>query len=203
MKKLLKICGIRKDIKDYDSIDFLGFNFIDISKRKIAPDAAKEIKTPKTVKRVGLFGIYKDGKWQNLDKIYLDEIIEIAKKTNMSSLQIYGNCDFSYLKKHGFFIIKPISYKEVNSIESDNNIDMYIIEAEKPGRGKPYDYEILKDIKLDKPFLVAGGIDEFNLAEVLKKVPNATGVDIASGVDNGKNVCRRKTKRIIKIMEKA
>ena len=203
MKKLLKICWIRKDIKDYESIDFLWFNFIDISKRKIKPEEAKKIITPNTVNRVWLFWIYNNEKWQNLDKIYLNEIIEIAKETNMNSLQIYWNCDFSYLKKHWFFTIKPISYKEVNSIENDNSIDMYIIEAEKPGRWKPYDYEILKEVKLDKPYLVAGWIDEFNLTEVLKKVPNAAWVDIASWVDNRKNVCKRKTKRIIKIMEKA
>ncbi|MFA5917462.1 MAG: phosphoribosylanthranilate isomerase [Candidatus Gracilibacteria bacterium] len=201
MKKILKICGIRNPLKSYDGINYLGFNFIKTSKRKISIEKAKKIITPENVNRVGLFGKFENKVWQNLDKIYLDEIIKIAKETKINSLQIYGNCDFGYLKKYGFYIIHAISYNEVNNIIKDENIDLYIIDSPNPGSGKGYNYEILNRLKLSKPFLIAGGINEFNLQEVLTKVPNASGVDIASGVDNGKNICNRKAKRIVKIID--
>lgn len=201
MWKLLKICWIRKDIKDYDWIDFLGFNFIDISKRKISPENAKNIITPKTVMRVWLFWKYQDESWQNLDINYLDEIIKIAHETGMKWLQIYWKCDFKYLKSKWFYIIQALSYKDIAFLEEDENINLYIIDWPKAWSWKWYDYEILKTLSLKKPFLIAWWIKENNLKEVLQKVPNAIWIDIASWVDNGKNVCRRRTQRIVKIME--
>lgn len=202
MKKILKLCWIRNKLKTYDWIDFLWFNFIETSKRKISPEKAKEIITPKNVKRVGLFWKHENKVWQNLDKIYLDEIIKIARYTNMSSMQIYWNCDFAYLKKEWYYIIHAISYNEINTLIEDKNIDLYIIDSPKPWSWKQYDYEILNKLNLTKPFLIAWWINEFNLEEILKIVPNAYWVDIASWVDNGKNICNRKAKRIVNIIEK-
>jgi phosphoribosylanthranilate isomerase len=53
--EILKICGIREALPNYDGIDLLWFNFMDISKRKISIEKAKSIKTPDSVMRVGLF----------------------------------------------------------------------------------------------------------------------------------------------------
>ena len=201
MKKILKLCWIRNKLKNYDWIDYLWFNFIENSKRKITPEKAKEIITPLNIKRVWLFWKYENKVWQNLDKTYLDKIIKTAKETRIDSLQIYWNCDFWYLKKYWFYIIHAIPYNEINTLKEDENIDLYIIDWNIPWSWKWYDYEILNNLKLSKPFLIAWWINEFILQEVLTKVPNASWVDIASWVDNWKNICNRKAKRIITILE--
>ncbi len=200
MKKLLKLCWIRNKLKSYDWIDFLWFNFIETSKRKITKELAKEIITQENIKRVWLFWKYENKVWQNLNKTYIDEIIKTAKYTEMDSLQIYWNCDFAYLKKYWFYIIHSISYSDIKSLKEDENIDLYIIDWSIPWSWKWYDYEILNNLILSKPFLIAWWINEFNLLEVLTKVPKASWVDIASWVDNGKNICNRKTKRIVQII---
>lgn len=200
MKKILKICWIRKCIKSYDWIDYLGFNFIDTSKRKITKEKAKEIITPEKVVRIWVFWKYENKKWQNLDYNYLDEIIKLAKETNMNWLQIHWLCDFAYLKKEGFFIIHSIFYEDIGYLKEDSNIDLYIIDWANPWSWKSYDYEILKNVSIKKPFLIAWWINENNLNEILLKLPNLVWIDIASWVDNWKNICWRKIKRILKIL---
>ncbi|MDQ7022845.1 MAG: hypothetical protein Q9M97_04920 [Candidatus Gracilibacteria bacterium] len=44
--KLLKTCGIRSKLENYNNIDMLGFNFIESSKRYISPEKAELIETP-------------------------------------------------------------------------------------------------------------------------------------------------------------
>ncbi len=195
MKKILKLCWIRNKLKNYDWIDFLWFNFIEISKRKISKELAKEIITPKKVIRVWIF-------LKSENKKDLDDIIKTAKYTNMNALQIHWDCDFEYLKNFWFIIINSMSYKDINSIKEDKNIDLYIIDWSIPWSWKQYDYDILNKLNLTKPFLIAWWINEFNLQEVLTKVPKASWVDLASWVDNGKNICNRKTGKIVNIIEK-
>ena len=202
--KLLKFCWIRDDLKTYEWIDLLWFNFIKSSKRYISPEKASKIKTPWNVLRVGLFGFLDENKkWKDISKNDLKNIVLIAKTTKMNAVQIHWDADFEYLKLFNLIVIKSVSYRENLNLEKYNWVDFFIIDGANPGSWKWYDYEKINDLKLNKKFLLAGWVNENNVKEIFKifeKNPYFAGVDIASWVDNGKNIDEEKVKKIYNLI---
>jgi phosphoribosylanthranilate isomerase len=68
-------------------------------------------------------------------------------------------------------------------------VDRLIFDARAPqdasrpgGLGKPFDWTLLKDVNLEVPFMLSGGLDAGNVAEALR-ITRASGVDVSSGVE--------------------
>jgi phosphoribosylanthranilate isomerase len=61
-----------------------------------------------------------------------------------------------------------------------------------------FDWQILKDLKITKPYLVAGSININNVDEILKFKP--TGIDISSGLEDSRGV--KSEKKIIEFLNK-
>ncbi len=211
--KILKVCGIRESISDYDWIDLLGFNFIDVSKRKISLEKAKSIETPMSVMRIWLFWKYDkfNKSWQRLSEKEIDEIIDIAREADMKGVQVYWVEDFSKFKRDWFYTICPVKHTEIvsspiatiiwNLEEEDlESIDLLIIDSSSPGSWESYDYGRLWELKIRKPFLVAWWLDKESVQDIFKLVPNCIWVDIASGVDNWENVDEGMVKEILERM---
>jgi len=202
--KLLKTCWIREKLENYNNIDLLGFNFIESSKRYITPEKASEIETPFSALRVWVFGIQNEDKsWQYIKKNELVDIILTAKKAKMNAIQIYWNCDFAYLKLYNYLVINSINLEKKYEL-NNKNIDFYIIDWANPWSWEWYDYEKIKQLNLEKNFLVAGWISEKNvwkIFEIFKNNPYFCGVDIASWVDNWKNICLEKVGKIVNLIK--
>jgi phosphoribosylanthranilate isomerase len=57
-------------------------------------------------------------------------------------------------------------------------------QATRPGGlGVPFDWQLLKNLDLQLPFMVSGGLDAGNVAEALR-ITCAGGVDVSSGVES-------------------
>lgn len=201
--KLLKCCWIREELENYDNIDMLWFNFIETSKRYISPEKSDKIITPFSTLRVWVFWIQnKDKTWKNISKWELVDIILTAKKARINAIQIHWNCDFAYLKLYNFLVIQSVNLKS-NFELNNKNIDFYIIDWADPWSWKWYDYEKINKLKLEKKFLVAGWVWEKNvwkIFEIFKDNPYFSWVDIASWVDNGKNIDLYKVKKIVNLI---
>ncbi|MBD1546562.1 phosphoribosylanthranilate isomerase [Labrenzia aggregata] len=72
--------------------------------------------------------------------------------------------------------------------------DMILFDAKPPkgsdlpgGNGVSYDWTLLKDLDLAKPFMLSGGLDASNVAEAIEK-SGTTAVDVSSGVEREKGV---------------
>ena len=126
---LIKVCGINKELKNYQKIDMVGFHFIDGSIDSIEPSKCSAIDTPYSTLRVGVFG-KKDNTW-NWKELYKGELADIilqAKTSKMNAIQIHGTCDFQYLKQFGFLTILYISDSTDIPIMVDTYIDYLLIE---------------------------------------------------------------------------
>jgi len=55
------------------------------------------------------------------------------------------------------------------------------------GNGQSFDWTLLAGLKLDKPWLLAGGLTADNVAEAIK-TSRAPGVDVSSGVESARGV---------------
>jgi phosphoribosylanthranilate isomerase len=55
------------------------------------------------------------------------------------------------------------------------------------GLGATFDWQLLRDLDLQLPFMVSGGVNAHNVAEALR-ITRAGGVDVSSGVENAPGI---------------
>lgn len=182
----IKVCGIRrKEDIDYVNVlkpDYMGFIFAE-SKRQITKETAKHLKDrlDKNIKTVGIF--------VNED---IDNLIKITDFVDLDIVQLHGDEDFNYIESLRKRIDKDIwkairvknkdSLSEIQKLDVDGILlDTYSKEAY-GGLGETFDWNIAKNLKLDKKIILAGGISVENLEQGIIKL-NPDIIDVSSGVE--------------------
>ena len=180
----IKICGLRRmeDILIVNKYkpDYIGFIFAHNKVRTISLDDALLFKKNLNNDIIAV-GVFRDND--------IDEVIKIANSTAIDMIQLHGSEDDNFileLKKHtNLPIIKAYSnYKYADYALFDNN---------DPGKGKSFNPQ---DIKYDKPFFLAGGIDIDNIDVALSYNPYA--IDLSSSVERNGFKDEEKIKEIIR-----
>jgi len=188
----LKVCGLKspeniKDIAKLD-VDFMGFIFVERSKRFVGDTLNKEIvdKIPKHIKKIAVFvnARSEDILWTLKD--YEDEF---------DFVQCHGDetpqfC--SDLKKMGFGIIKAFQMDEefdFNQLTNYESVaDYYLFDTSSKnygGSGKKFDWNLLEKYKGNKPFFLSGGIKPEDVEQLKNlKHPKLFAFDINSGFED-------------------
>ncbi len=182
----VKVCGMRdpeniSELIEKVNPDFIGFIYYPGSGRYVN----NSIPHTPGVKRVGVFVNEEPTKIQ-----------EIADKVALDYIQLHGDEDLDTVRElhnSGFKIIKAIRVgKEVDFAALEEllpYVNYFLFDSDGKyygGNGIPFEWDLLKNYSLDKPFLVGGGISPENLAEVLKLGhPKFAGVDLNSGFEKG------------------
>lgn len=162
----LKICGMKysENIQEIAALkpDYLGFIFWDKSSRKF--DLKELPKLDSNIKKVGVF----------VDAS-LEEIQTKIKTFQLDVIQLHGNESFEFcanLKKEKIEIIKAFSINnnfDFNQLKAYENVVDYILFDTKGklpgGNGTTFDWQVLKNYNLQKPFFLSGGI---GLTEISK-----------------------------------
>lgn len=195
----IKICGIKNEneakIINECMPDIAGFVFasgkrqIDINKAKIL----KKIINPE-IETAGIFVEQNE-----------DEILEIYNEKVIDIIQLHGDYDERTIKnlkeKTGAKIIKVIRVKE-GFYKIETLADFILFDAYSKdkygGLNKTFDWNI--KIISNVPYFVAGGINENNIIEMVKKL-TPYGVDISSGVEVDGFKTKEKVFNIIKIIK--
>lgn len=175
----VKICGItsKKDAVMVSALgaDAIGFVFAK-SKRKITPEKAKAIikELPPFITTVGIF----------VDE-EIKEINRIAEFTSLDAVQLHGNESREYCEKVNRKVIKGIKVTKndtkdslINKIKS-YSVSAFILDPGK-GSGKTFNWDIAR--KIEKPIIIAGGLNPENVAEAVEKL-DPYGVDVSTGVE--------------------
>lgn len=176
MKLKLKICGMKQaaNIAAVAELqpDYLGFIFYQKSPRCITEVSAELIKyVPPTIKTTGVF---------------VDEDLQIVKqyiaKYNLKAVQLHGKESVSYcqeLKSTGVEIIKAFGVNNEFDFsildEYLNVVEYFLFDTQTPqhgGSGKVFDWKLLSNYKLEKPYFLSGGIDLSHCA-TLKEINDA------------------------------
>ena len=186
---IIKICGIQNKETliccEKNGVNFFGMIFYPKSPRNIPVENAivlQKISESFNINGVGVF----------VDK-NIDELKEIIKKIKLKFVQLHGSEDDTYIKKikkNGVKIIKSISISNKNDlykIDKYDGADYFLfdykpLKGELPGgNAKSFDWKILKNLKIDKPWFLSGGINTNNIQQIHDI--NPFGIDLSSGVE--------------------
>jgi phosphoribosylanthranilate isomerase len=183
---LVKICGITNVAGAESAIeagaDALGFNFYADGKRYI--DLAQERRwirqLPPATARIAV-----------VVNIELAEAKRLLDDDLFDALQLHGDELPSYcqsLANIGKPILKALRIRSRTDFELSRNYPVFgllfdsFCESEFGGTGHSFDWTLIREAKLDKPIILAGGLTPENVAKAVQIV-RPYAVDVATGVE--------------------
>ncbi len=197
MKSLLeiKVCGINDEISMNTvvkcEVDYIGLVFYKNSPRNITIDCSKNLLKLRN----------------NLSKIVAltvnandDFLVEIKNSVKPDYIQLHGNetpnrC-FDIKNKINIPLIKGINVKNRLSLnkltkEFEDVCDILLLDAPSDtlpgGNGKVFNWNILKEYKSRKKWMLAGGLNINNIKKAVN-ITKAPAIDISSGLEIIKGV---------------
>ena len=177
MKVKLKICGMKfpdniQEISKLES-DFLGFIFYENSVRNFTENTIDSI--PNSINKVGVFVNEKS-----------DKIIKTIQKYELNLIQLHGNETESYCLE----LINQLNHNQLNTkiikafsiddsfdftkLNTYQIVDYFLFDTKGKlpgGNGTKFNWKILENYKLEKPYFLSGGIglkDVLTIKEFLK-----------------------------------
>ena len=191
----IKVCGINDEISMNTAIkckvDYIGLVFYSNSPRNVSINLSRELLKlrNKVTKIVALTVDPND-----------DLLNEIKKFVNPDYIQLHGNENsrrcLNIKNKLNIPLIKGINVKnKVDLFRSINEYedicDIMLLDAPSEalpgGNGKRFDWEILKDFKSKKKWMLAGGLNIENIENAID-ITKAPAIDISSGLEVRKGI---------------
>lgn len=196
----LKVCGLTKlnQIEELISlkVDFLGFIFYEKSPRYVLN--ALTLNKIKTIEHRGKVGVFVNES--------LEQIIEISEKAKLNFIQLHGdetddfvtelrnrlNTEIRIIKV--FRIGNNVENLEFKISNLQSHIDFFLFDTDSKafgGTGKRFDWHILNDLEITKPYFLSGGISEENIENIklLKHKPFALDINSKFEIEPGnKNI---------------
>lgn len=186
----IKICGLSRqdDINYANKVlpDYIGFVFAK-SRRQISEETAKLLKASlnASIKAVGVF-VNED--IQTIIRLYRSNVIDIV--------QLHGDENENYIKRLKAEITSPIikavrvrTAEDIIKASKEFSCDYLLLdtyrENEYGGSGETFDWSLIS--KVNKPYFLAGGINERNVLEAITKC-HPYCIDVSSGVET--NGCK-------------
>ena len=172
----LKVCGLTKmdQIQELISLntDFLGFIFYEKSPRFVLNNLNLE----------GISEINHQGKVGVFVNETVEKISEISEKAKLSFIQLHGDEDEKFILQlrqilgNNIKIIKVIRIgnqsfdelqKTINQQPSTVNYLLFDTDSKAfGGTGKTFDWQILNEIEISKPYFLSGGISLENIHQL-------------------------------------
>lgn len=180
----IKICGITSmaDAKGVVAAgaDALGFVFHPASPRYVAPELVAEIVAalPPFVTTVGLF--------VNLSAV---KIHQIMVQTGLQLVQLHGDEPAQQCCLDPYPVIKAVRVRDETSLTvmGDYPVSALLLDAwcddQYGGTGRRFDWQLVNQLRAEKPIILAGGLNPVNVAAAIQLV-NPYAVDVSSGVES-------------------
>ena len=186
----VKICGITTEPALEAAVKagahYLGFVFHPASPRFVAAEKARLLtnKTPSNLVNVGLFV---DPKLSDIEKILesadLDMIQLHGSETPQQVQQIRGAFGLPVMK--AIRVAARTDLEPVLTYEKVSDWLLFDAHSDKApgGTGETFDWSLLQDLRLLKPWMLAGGLNAANVGQALD-VLSPRAVDVSSGVED-------------------
>jgi phosphoribosylanthranilate isomerase len=191
---LAKICGLSTPETVRAALDggaaFVGFMFFERSPRNVAPELAARLAAPARG-RAKIVAVTVDPDDESLDRI--------AAILRPDLIQLHGaetpKRAAEVAARTGAGVVKVLPVSESADLAAagafDGLVEHLMFDARPPmgadrpgGLGAAFDWSLLSGRRFERPWLLAGGLDPWNLAEAVR-LSGAPLVDVSSGVERG------------------
>lgn len=181
----VKICGI-KTIEDakaaYDAgADFLGFNFVPISKRYIKPETAEEIISHLRYKNIRFVGVFQNEK--------LDKVNKLINFLGLDYVQLHRDESMEYVNQiENTKVIRTITLptdfdvKEIINKMKKYKVDYFLLDRKVQGVGESLNPDKVRQLTSNFPIILAGGLTTENVASYVR-LTKPQIVDVAGGIE--------------------
>ena len=188
-KPKLKVCGLTKldQIEELISlkIDYLGFIFYDKSPRYVLNSLTLE--EIKSINHSGKIGVFVNETTA--------QILEISEKAELNFVQLHGDESDEFISELRLKLDKQIGIIKVFRIGTDlgnlefeiqnlkSEINYFLFDTDSKsfgGTGKSFDWQILNDLEINKPYFLSGGISEKNIENLKLLKQKSIALDINS-----------------------
>lgn len=169
----LKVCGLTKidQIQELISmnIDFLGFIFYEKSPRFVLNHLSLEAISE--INHQGKVGVFVNET--------VEKISEISEKAKLNFVQLHGDEDEDFIKRLRQSLSKKVEIIKVIRVGNQKKEELKKTINQQPttinyllfdtdskafgGTGKTFDWKILNEIKIPKPYFLSGGISLENI----------------------------------------
>ena len=191
----IKVCGINDEISMQTAInckvDYIGLVFYQPSPRNISiKQSRKLLELRNNVSKIVALTVNPDD----------DFLFEIQKSVKPDYIQLHGNENpkrcMDIKKKLNIPIIKGVNINNKLNLRQlfktfEDICDILLIDAPSEdlpgGNGKKFDWDILKDFKSKKKWMLAGGLNIQNIEKAIE-ITKAPAIDISSGLEVVKGV---------------
>ena len=182
----IKICGItdpkEAEYLNRNDVDFAGMVlFFPKSRRNITLVQAKEIMEAL------------DYKIKTVAVVVAPTVEQVlaVQDAGFDYVQIHEELPEGLSKQIHIPVLKAFNVNDLDKFEEYHRNDRivgYVFDAPEYGSGKTFDWSLIQRIpRDDKLFLLAGGLNENNVAEAIQYT-NPDGVDVSSGVENDNGI---------------
>ena len=190
-----KICGLSTPEAVRAAVDgrasHIGFMFFAKSPRNIAPDAAGRLAPPARTQGVKIVAVTVDPTDNEIDAIVgglRPDLLQLHGKETPARVR-------DIAQRTGLGIIKVLSVSEASDLAPaaayDGLVEHLMFDAKAPkdadrpgGLGEPFDWTLLAGRRFERPWLLAGGLNPWNVADAVA-ASGAPIVDVSSGVERG------------------
>ncbi len=195
----IKLCGLSRlcDIEAVNELrpEYVGFVFVNTSKRYISQQKAKELKKrlAPEIKTVGVFA----------DK-HPEQIAEICRKGIIDMVQLHGGEDEAYIRRLKSLMAQPVIRAFcIRTAEDADKAEKcsadYILLDSGAGSGTTFDWKLVQNV--ERPYFLAGGLHIGNIKKAVEQL-NPYGVDVSSGVETDGWKDKRKMQALIAAVRK-
>lgn len=188
MRTRVKICGITRaqdaEFAAKNGADAIGLVFYPASPRAVDIAQASQViaQLPPFVSVVALFV-----------NASAEQVKAVMDALPVDLLQFHGDESAEYCEQFDYPYIKAIRMRETTDllaqVEQYQSASGLLLDSYEPGKpggtGKAFDWSLIT--KVDKPIILAGGLNESNVSDAIRQV-QPYAVDVSGGVEAEKGI---------------
>ena len=186
----VKICGLSTveavETAVLAGADYIGFVFAK-SKRQVSLEQAHELARLVTGK-TRIVGVFVSQSLEDLEQAIAQVPLDIV--------QIHGTFDEAQIPNISVPVIRAIQLRD-GEAQVSSQADYLLFDAPVAGSGQTFDWDLLKDQKIQQNFFIAGGLTVNNVRQA-RETFRPYALDVSSGVETDGRKDIEKIKAFIK-----
>lgn len=171
----VKICGLSTveavETAVLAGADYIGFVFAE-SKRQVSLEQAQEL-AKRVTGKTKIVGVFVSPSLEKLE--------QAIGQVPLDMVQIHGTFDEALIPLISVPVIRAIQLSDQEA-QVTSQADYLLFDAPVAGSGQTFDWDLLKDLKIQQDFFIAGGLTVDNVHQA-RETFQPYAVDVSSGVE--------------------